>query len=304
MAFRIITAVSAFALMTLSAASGLAAGDPLAAPPTERTDTKTIIIGSADFPESQLLATLYAKALAAKGIKVETKLNIGSREVYMPALLDGSIDLLPEYAGAALSYLDKKATAHTPDDVAAALKAALPKGVSMLTPSAAQDSDGVAVTRATAEKYKLKTIADLAPVASEFVLGGPPEWKTRKEGIIGLKEVYGLEFKSLKALDVGGPLTLSALVNGQIQAANLFSTDPAIATNDLVMLEDVKNLFPAQNVVPVIATAKVSETVAKTLDAVSAALTTKDLVVMNGRLGNHDSFDVVAGDWLAQHKLN
>ncbi|MCF1483354.1 MULTISPECIES: ABC transporter substrate-binding protein [Rhizobium/Agrobacterium group] len=304
MAFRIITAVSAFALMTLSAASGLAAGDPLAAPPTERTDTKTIIIGSADFPESQLLATLYAKALAAKGIKVETKLNIGSREVYMPALLDGSIDLLPEYAGAALSYLDKKATAHTPDDVAAALKAALPKGVSMLTPSAAQDSDGVAVTRATAEKYKLKTIADLAPVASEFVLGGPPEWKTRKEGIIGLKEVYGLEFKSLKALDVGGPLTLSALVNGQIQAANLFSTDPAIATNDLVMLEDVKNLFPAQNVVPVIATAKVSETVTKTLDAVSAALTTKDLVVMNGRLGNHDSFDVVAGDWLAQHKLN
>ncbi|MGV2106402.1 ABC transporter substrate-binding protein [Agrobacterium vitis] len=304
MAFRIITAVSAFALVTLSAASVLAAGDPLAAPPTERTDTKTIIIGSADFPESQLLATLYAKALAAKGIKVETKLNIGSREVYMPALLDGSIDLLPEYAGAALSYLDKKATAHTPDDVAAALKAALPKGVSMLTPSAAQDSDGVAVTRATAEKYKLKTIADLAPVASEFVLGGPPEWKTRKEGIIGLKEVYGLEFKSLKALDVGGPLTLSALVNGQIQAANLFSTDPAIATNDLVMLEDVKNLFPAQNVVPVIATAKVSETVTKTLDAVSAALTTKDLVVMNGRLGNHDSFDVVAGDWLAQHKLN
>ncbi|MGV1896022.1 glycine/betaine ABC transporter substrate-binding protein [Agrobacterium vitis] len=304
MAFRIITAVSAFALMTLSAASAFAAGDPLAAPPTERTDTKTIIIGSADFPESQLLATLYAKALAAKGIKVETKLNIGSREVYMPALLDGSIDLLPEYAGAALSYLDKKATAHTPDDVAAALKAALPKGVSMLTPSAAQDSDGVAVTRATAEKYKLKTIADLAPVASEFVLGGPPEWKTRKEGIIGLKEVYGLEFKSLKALDVGGPLTLSALVNGQIQAANLFSTDPAIATTDLVMLEDVKNLFPAQNVVPVIATAKVSETVAKTLDAVSAALTTKDLVVMNGRLGNHDSFDVVAGDWLAQHKLN
>ncbi|MCM2439626.1 ABC transporter substrate-binding protein [Agrobacterium vitis] len=304
MAFRIITAVSALALMTLSAASVLAAGDPLAAPPTERTDTKTIIVGSADFPESQLLATIYAKALTAKGIKVETKLNIGSREVYMPALLDGSIDLLPEYAGAALSYLDKKATAHTPDDVAAALKAALPKGVSMLTPSAAQDSDGVAVTRATAEKYKLKTIADLAPVASEFVLGGPPEWKTRKEGIIGLKDVYGLEFKSLKALDVGGPLTLSALVNGQIQAANLFSTDPAIATNDLVMLEDVKNLFPAQNVVPVIATAKVSETVTKTLDAVSAALTTKDLVVMNGRLGNHDSFDVVAGDWLAQHKLN
>ncbi|TGT79209.1 glycine/betaine ABC transporter substrate-binding protein, partial [Mesorhizobium sp. M8A.F.Ca.ET.161.01.1.1] len=125
--------------------------------------------------------------------------------------------------------------------------------------------DGVAVTRATAEKYKLKTIADLAPVASELVLGGPPEWKTRKEGIIGLKDIYGLEFKSFKSLDVGGPLTLSALVNDQVQAANLFSTDPAIAANDLIILEDVKNLFPAQNIVPVIATPKVSDVVTTTL---------------------------------------
>ena len=304
MAFKISTAAGAFALMALSAASVFAQSNPLAEPTAARTDTKTIIVGSADFPESQLLATIYAKALAAKGIAVETKLNIGSREVYIPALLDGSIDLLPEYAGATLSYLDKNATAHSPADVAAALKAALPKGVSMLTPSAAQDSDSVAVTRATAEKYKLKTIADLAPVASELVLGGPPEWKTRKEGIIGLKELYGLEFQSFKSLDVGGPLTLSALVNGQVQAANLFSTDPAIAANDLIVLDDVKNLFPAQNIVPVIATPKVSDVVTKTLDAVSAALTTKDLVVMNGRLANHDSFDVVAGDWLTEHKLN
>ncbi|MQB07479.1 ABC transporter substrate-binding protein [Agrobacterium tumefaciens] len=304
MAFRIITAASAFALMALSAASALAQSNPLAAPATPRTDTTTIIVGSADFPESQLLATIYAKALAAKGVAVETKLSIGSREVYIPALLDGSIDLLPEYAGATLSYLDKNATAHSPSDVAAALKAALPKGVSMLTPSAAQDSDSVAVTRATADKYKLKTIADLAPVASQLVLGGPPEWKTRKEGIIGLKELYGLEFQSFKSLDVGGPLTLSALINGQVHAANLFSTDPAIAANDLIVLEDVKNLFPAQNIVPVIATPKVSDIVTSTLDAVSAALTTKDLVVMNGRLANHDSFDVVAGDWLAEHKLN
>ena len=304
MAFKITTAAGAFALMALSAASVFAQSNPLAQPAAARTDTKTIIVGSADFPESQLLATIYAKALAAKGIAVETKLNIGSREVYIPALLDGSIDLLPEYAGATLSYLDKNATAHSPADVASALKAVLPKGVSMLTPSAAQDSDSVAVTRATAEKHKLKTIADLAPVASEMVLGGPPEWKTRKEGIIGLKELYGLEFKSFKSLDVGGPLTLSALVNGQVQAANLFSTDPAIAANDLVVLDDVKNLFPAQNIVPVIATPKLSDVVTKTLDAVSAALTTKDLVVMNGRLANHDSFDVVAGDWLTEHKLN
>jgi len=304
MAFRILKAAGALAFMALSATTSFGQTDPLGAAPAARTDTSTIIVGSADFPESQLLATIYAKALAAKGIKVETKLSIGSREVYIPALLDGSIDLLPEYAGATLSYLDKNATAHAPADVAAALQAALPKGVSMLTPSEAQDSDGVAVTRATAEKYKLKTIADLAPVASELVLGGPPEWKTRKEGIIGLKDIYGLEFKSFKSLDVGGPLTLSALVNDQVQAANLFSTDPAIAANDLIILEDVKNLFPAQNIVPVIATPKVSDVVTTTLNAVSAALTTKDLIVMNGRLANHDSFDVVAEEWLTAHKLN
>ena len=304
MAFRILKAAGALAFMALSATTSFGQTDPLGAAPAARTDTSTIIVGSADFPESQLLATIYAKALAAKGIKVETKLSIGSREVYIPALLDGSIDLLPEYAGATLSSLDKNATAHAPADVAAALKAALPKGVSMLTPSEAQDSDGVAVTRATAEKYKLKTIADLAPVASELVLGGPPEWKTRKEGIIGLKDIYGLEFKSFKSLDVGGPLTLSALVNDQVQAANLFSTDPAIAANDLIILEDVKNLFPAQNIVPVIATPKVSDVVTTTLNAVSAALTTKDLIVMNGRLANHDSFDVVAEEWLTAHKLN
>ncbi len=304
MAFNIFKAAGAFALIALCATTTLAQTDPLGAAPAARTDKTTIIVGSADFPESQLLATIYAKALAAKGIKTETKLNIGSREVYMPALLDGSIDLLPEYAGATLSYLDKNATAHSPEDVAKALKAALPEGVSMLTPSQAQDSDGVAVTRATAEKYKLKTIADLAPVASQLVLGGPPEWKTRKEGIVGLKELYGLEFKSFKSLDVGGPLTLSALINDQVQAANLFSTDPAIAENNLVVLEDVKNLFPAQNIVPVMAKAKVSDVVTKTLDAVSAALTTQDLIVMNGRLANHDSFDVVADEWLAKHKLN
>lgn len=304
MAFNILKAAGAFALFALSATTALAQTDPLAAAPAQRADTSTIIVGSADFPESQLLATIYAKALAAKGIKTETKLSIGSREVYMPALLDGSIDLLPEYAGATLSYLDKNATAHSPEDVAKALKAALPEGVTMLTPSHAQDSDGVAVMRATAEKHKLKTIADLKSVASELVLGGPPEWKTRKEGIIGLKDLYGLEFKSFKSLDVGGPLTLSALLNDQVQAANLFSTDPAIAANDLIILDDVKNLFPAQNIVPVMAKAKVNDTVTKTLDAVSSALTTKDLIVMNSRLANHDSFDVVAEEWLTTHKLN
>ena len=295
-------AFGSLALSTLVAMSAQAADT--AATNGTRSDTAAILVGSADFPESELLATIYAKALAAKGIASDTKLNIGSREVYMPALLDGSIDLIPEYTGATLSYLDTKATAHSPADVAEALKKVLPKGTSMLTPSRAQDSDILAVTQATADKYKLKTIADLAPVAGQLVLGGPLEWKTRKEGVVGLKEIYGLEFSAFKTLDVAGPLTLSALLNGQIHAADMTSTDPALDANKLVALEDPKNLFPAQNIVPIIAGKKVSDKVSATLDAVSAALTTEDLIVMNGRLANQESFDAVASDWLAAHKLN
>jgi osmoprotectant transport system substrate-binding protein len=297
-------AVSAVALSVLLSITSLArAEDPLATG-AGRSDGGTIIVGSADFPESQLLAKIYSGALAAKGIKVDTKLNIGSREVYMPALLDGSIDLIPEYAGATLSYLDKAATAHAPKDVLAALEKALPKGVSMLAASDAQDSDVLAVTEETAKKYKLTSIEDLKPIAAKLTLGGPPEWKTRKEGVVGLKDIYGLKFKSFKTLDVAGPLTLSALTNGQVDAADMTSTDPAMKASKLVALKDTQNLFPAQNIVPIIASTKVSDQVTATLKAVSAELTTEDLIEMNGRLANQESFDTVAGDWLAKHKLN
>jgi osmoprotectant transport system substrate-binding protein len=187
--------------------------------------------------------------------------------------------------------------------VAAELADALPKGISMLTPSDAQDSDVLAVTRATADKYDLKTIADLAPHASDLVLGGPPEWKTRHEGVAGLKEVYGIDFKEFRTLDVGGPLTISALANGQIAAADLYSTSPAIKENDFVSLVDDKNLFRAQNVVPIIAKDQATDEVTKVLDGISAALTTEDLIEMNGRLADQDSIDDVASEWLKQHDL-
>ena len=301
MRIQVISALCALGA-TLLPVMPASAADPLAGGAPERS--KNIIVGSADFPESQLIATIYAQALAAKGVAVDTKMNIGSREVYMPALADGSVDLLPEYSGALLSYLDKNASAHTPAEVAKALKGALPKSTAMLTPSPAQDTDVLAVTRANATKYKLKTIADLKPHAGELVLGGPPEWKSRKEGVVGLKEEYGLSFKSFKTLDVAGPLTVSALVNGQVQAADMFSTDPAMTANNFVALEDTKSLFPAQNIVPIIAAARVNDNTTKVLDAVSAALTTEDLIAMNGRLAEHESFEAVAKDWLVKHKLN
>jgi osmoprotectant transport system substrate-binding protein len=296
-----LTAFAAAAALALTACSG-SGGDPLSAD-APATPADGIIVGSADFPESQLLATIYAQALDAAGVDATTKLNIGSREVYIPALLDGSINLLPEYSGATLSYLNKDSEATAPDEVNTALGEALPDGISMLTPSEAQDSDVLAVTRATADKYSLKTIEDLAAHAGDMVLGGPPEWKTRHEGVQGLEEVYGITFKEFRTLDVGGPLTISALTNGQIDAADLYSTSPAIEENDFVSLVDNKNLFRAQNIVPIIAEDQATDEVTTVLDAISAALTTEDLITMNGRLANEESIDDVAADWLAEHDL-
>ena len=260
-----------------------------------------VIVGSTDFPESQLLGTIYAGALEAQNIPVEKKLNIGSREVYIPALLDGSITLIPEYSGALLSYLDAKNAAHGSEDVARELAAKLPEKVKMLQISQAQDIDVLAVTQKTADKYKLKTIADLQPVASQLVLGGPAEWKTRHEGLSGLRDVYGLNFKSFKVLDVGGPLTLSAMKNNQVQVADLLSTSPAIKKDRLVVLEDTKHLFAAQNIVPIVASEALNDAVTTTLNKVSAQLTTEDLIDMNEKIAEFVSIDDIAHQWLVKH---
>ncbi len=260
-----------------------------------------VIVGSADFPESQLLGTIYAGALEAQNIPVEKKLNIGSREVYIPALLDGSITLIPEYSGALLSYLDAKNAAHGSEDVARELAAKLPEKVKMLQISQAQDIDVLAVTQKTADKYKLKTIADLQPVASQLVLGGPAEWKTRHEGLSGLRDVYGLNFKSFKVLDVGGPLTLSAMKNNQVQVADLLSTSPAIKKDRLVVLEDTKHLFAAQNIVPIVASEALNDAVTTTLNKVSAQLTIEDLIDMNEKIAEFVSIDDIAHQWLVKH---
>jgi len=263
-----------------------------------------VIVGSADFPENQLLATIYAGALEARDIPVQKKLNIGSREVYIPALLDGSITLIPEYSGALLSYLDAKNEVHSPEAVAAALATKLPAKVKMLNVAKAQNSDVLAVTKKTADKYHLKTIEDLKPYAGELVLGGPAEWKTRHEGVPGLRDVYGLNFKNFKVLDVAGPLTLTALKNNQIQVADLTSTTPDIQKDHLVALEDPKNLFAAQNIVPIVAVATLTPAVEKVLNDVSSQLTTEDLIVMNGQLADFVNIDDVAKQWLDKHGLS
>jgi len=274
---RIAFALTASAAMLAVAACG-SSSDPLApGGPTTKANAGTIIVGSANFPENALLAEIYAGALSAKGVTVQKKLNIGARDVYIPALQDGSIDLIPEYTGVLDQYFNKDAKATDPDGVYAELKKGVPPTLTVLDKSAAEDKDAVVVTKATADKYSLKTIADLQPVAKDLTLGGPPEWKTKANGVPGLKKIYNLDFKTFRALDVGGPLSVLALKNGQVDAVNLFTTDPSVAANGFVVLEDPKSLFTSQNVVPLITTSKVNPTISAALNAVSAKLDTVTL---------------------------
>jgi osmoprotectant transport system substrate-binding protein len=264
----------------------------------------TIVVGSANFQESVILADIYAEALKAKGVKVSTKLNIGSREVYIPAIKDGSIDLIPEYSGTLLQLFDKTATAVSPDDVFAALPAALPTGLSVLDKSAAEDKDAIVVTKETAAKYKLASIADLTKVAGKLTFGGPAEIQKRPDGTPGFKKNYGVVFGKVKSLDAGGPLTENALKNGQIDAADIFTTDPLITKNGWVVLADPKNNFAAQNVLPLINTTKATDTVKAALNAVSAKITTQDLIdLLTKVVQEKQDPDAAAKAWLTSKGL-
>ena len=266
----------------------------------------SVVVGSANFPENELLATVYAKALQAKGIKVTTKLNIGAREVYYPQVEKGTISIIPEYNGTLLTVeVDKTSTAKTTADVDAALAAKLPSTLQVLNSAPAQDSDSITVTQATANKYHLKSIADLKPYAASMALGAPPEFKTRSDGIAGLKATYGLTFKSFVPLDESGPLTLAALQSGKVQAADVFTTTPQIVTDKLVSLADPKFNFAAQNVIPLVYKPAMNATIVSTLNAVDAKLTTEALLQMdNAVITLHASYDAVAAGFLQQEGLS
>ncbi|MFL6129880.1 MAG: glycine betaine ABC transporter substrate-binding protein [Mycobacteriales bacterium] len=279
----ILATVVSVATLALAACGG-GGNEPLSTDKPAPAGSDTIVVGSANFPESNLLAQIYAGALSAKGVKTSTKLNIGSRETYIPGLQDGSIDLIPEYSGVLLQYFDKNATQVSSEDVYAALKTKVPSNLTVLNQSTAEDKDSITVTKETADKYSLKSIADLQPVAGQLTLGGPPEWKTRQTGAPGLKRIYNVVFKEFKALDAGGPLTIKGLKNGTVQAGDVFTTDPNIVANGWIALEDPKNLFAAQNVLPLINKAKASQQVTDTLNAVSAKLTTEVLLGLDKQI--------------------
>ncbi|WP_306370284.1 ABC transporter substrate-binding protein [Nocardiopsis sp. CC223A] len=263
----------------------------------EGAGSGAIVVGSADFPESALLAEVYGRALAAEGFEVEYQLNIGSREVYYSQVESGRLSVFPEYNGGILAYLDDQAPVGTAEETNAAITEALPEGLEILESSEAENKDSVTVTPQTAEEYDLGSIADLAEVAGDLALGAPPEFETRPQGVPGLADTYGVEFGEFRALDPA--LIPQALTDGDVQAANLFTTDPQIAAQGFVVLEDPENLFGAQNITPLINSEQVDEDARGVLNAVSAALTTEELTALNERIiiDNEEAADV-AQEWL------
>jgi osmoprotectant transport system substrate-binding protein len=300
-----LSVVVALALSACGGSSDKGSGNPL----DQKTDgggSGSITVGSANFPESQLLGEVYAQALEAKSVKVTRKFNIGSREVYYDQVKSGAITVMPEYNGALLTTsVDKASTAVTTADVNAALKAKLPPALAVLDSSQAEDKDSVTVNPQTATKYKLKTIADLKAAAPQLTIGGPSEFKTRQQGLVGLEKTYGLKFKKFQSFDANAQTTLVKLLKGdKIQAADLFTTDPTISQNKFVVLQDPQNVFSAQNVTPLIYKSGVNAAAQTTLNAVSAKLTTQDLLAMMTKLVvDKDDAETVAKDWLKQAGL-
>ena len=269
-------------------------------------DLKTLVVGSADFPESKIIAEIYAQTLEANGFTVGRQFGIGSRETYIPAVRDHSIDLVPEYTGNLLTYFDPKTTVTAPDQVELSLLRVLPGDLSILTPSPASDTDTVTVTEATAKKWNLKTIGDLAPHSAEVKFGAPSEFQTRAQGLPGLKEKYGLDIKPdnfVAISDGGGPATVRALADGTVTAADIFSTSPAIPQNKFVVLEDPKNNFLAANVVPLVSSQKKSAELKTVLDAVSAKLTTQGLIDLNTAVSGNKGVDPeeAARKWISDN---
>ncbi|HEV3400900.1 MAG TPA: ABC transporter substrate-binding protein [Acidimicrobiales bacterium] len=265
----------------------------------------TITIGAFNFTESAILAAIYEGALEADGFTVTVRPNLGSREVVAPALERGEISLYPGYAATELEFFNKSAGEASPDAQATVekLRGHLePKGLTALDPSPAIDANAFAVTRETAQRYNLKTLSDVAAVANQLVLGGPPECPTRPFCALGLESTYGIKFKEFKQLDAGGPLSKSALDNGDVDVALIFSSDGAIAAKGYVVLEDDKKLQNADNVVPIMTARSATDDVRSVLNRVSAALTTEDLTQMNKRaeLDKEDP-SVLAEGWLKEH---
>ena len=282
-----------------------ACGGGVTARPTADAPSNAIVVGSFDFAESALLGEIYATALESHGFPVDRQFDLGSREIVQPALEQDKIDLVPEYLGAAVTFvtLGRTEATSSSSEMHRVLEAELEeRGIAVLDYARAQDRNGIVVTEDTATRYNLIRISDLAPFAPELDFGGPPECPERPTCLAGLENVYRAHFRSFHPLDVGGPETVAALEGGEVDVALLFTTDPSITLKRFTLLVDDKHLQPAENVVPVIRQETLDKhgpKAAKVIDSVTSRLTTEALRKLNERVSVRGQRPaIVATDWL------
>jgi osmoprotectant transport system substrate-binding protein len=268
-------------------------------------DGPTITVGSTNFGEQLILGEIYAQTLENAGYPVERSFNLGSRDVVNPALKSGEIDLMVEYTGALLTFEGGTATTDSQETYDALVEALAGSGLTAGDFAPAQDKDGFVVTSEFAAENGVSSVSDLAAFNGTLTLGASPECPEREFCLIGLQEVYGLDFAEFRPLDVGGPLTVAALDGGEIDVGLLFTSDGVIAARGFVLLEDDKNLQPAQNIVPVLRQEIIDaygQDLIDLLDEVSAEITTAELSELNKRYGiDAEDADALAEEWLADN---
>jgi osmoprotectant transport system substrate-binding protein len=288
----------------------LAGCDRGPAPPPEDPSRPTIHLASFDFPESETLAELYGLALTQHGFPVEQVAQLGAREVVAPALEQGKVDMVPEYLGSALNFLndrDRVATADQALTHARLEQAFAPRGVSVLAYAPAQDRNGFVVSGDLARRHGLEKLSDLTPMARRLSFGGPPECAQRPLCLEGLEDVYKLRFARFEPMP-SRDVTAAALGTGEIDVGMIDTTDPNLLKpgTDLVQLADDKRLQPADNVVPVVRREIVDAygpPLVRLVNAVSARLSTADLTSLNRQVADGQPAAQVATAWLRAHTI-
>ena len=270
---------------------------------SDASGDETIVIGSQDYYSNEIIAETYAQALENAGYDVDRQFRIGQREAYLPEIEAGEIDLFPEYSGPVLQYWEPDTEARLPDDVFAALEEAAPEGLNVLDQSPATDQDSYVITQEFSDEWGIENVEDLSKVTDPMTLGANSEAESRPNGPKGLEETYGIEVGFAPIEDSGGPLTVKALKDGDVQLAIIYTADPSIESNNLVSLEDTKGLFLSSNVVP-LASDKVDDKAAEVINEVSAAMSPEDLVSLNNRSVTEQlpAADI-AKDWLEEKGL-
>jgi len=267
----------------------------------------TVRLASNDFTEQLILGDIYKQAFEKAGYTVDYKAGLGTREIVAPALESGQIDMYVEYAGSALSILAKKTDVKDEQQIYTELKAYYqPKGITPLEQTPMSDQNAFAITQDTKSKYNITTMSDLAKVAGQLTVGGPPECEQRVTCLKGVQDTYQTKFKSFKPI-AQGALKYQALLKGDIQVALAFTTDGIIAKENLYVVQDDKGVFPPDHAVPVVRNdflSKAGPDFTTLVNRISAAITTEEITQLNAKvdLDREDPKDV-ATEWLSSKGL-